>query len=210
MSVHLFQTIWKGPSGLPTDQFVNNWHFDSIGAATDFDNVRDMLEDFYATGTSGTSVVGGFSPLLNHTCQIKAYNLEHDKPRAPVYASSFTTNLFGGGLSLPFECAVCFSFETRRESGVLQARRRNRVYLGPLATSTVDATGRVVATYRTNVINAGKALHDAALAATAWDWKVWSGTDNSDHPVDHLWIDDAFDTQRRRGLTATGRTEHTY
>lgn len=54
MPTYAFMNIFQGESGMPEDRFVNTWHFfGSTGTVTDFDNVRDMLKDFYDKEWSG-------------------------------------------------------------------------------------------------------------------------------------------------------------
>jgi hypothetical protein len=207
-----FNVIFKGLSGLPKDQYVNTWHFyqgDPDGH--DFDNVRDMLKDFYSVAPAG-------SPLRTHmpaaglqtTVSVKAYDMDDEKPRAPAYESSWGPETWGAGTVLPQEVAYCFSFQAGRESGEIQSRRRNRVYLGPFRSTVTDTNGRPSSAFMTDVLNAGKRLHDAAAAAVYWSWKVYSPTNNEIYDVDHLWVDDAWDTQRRRGMQPTARVQFQY
>jgi len=45
--------------------------------------------------------------------------------------------------------------------------------------------------------------------AGGWDWVVYSPTNGNTVNVDNGWVDNAFDTQRRRGLAVTARTNWT-
>lgn len=213
MATFQFQVIFSGLSGLPKDQYVNTWHFYN-GASpiiTDFDNVRDMLKDFYSVAPAGSPIRTHMPAAgLSTTVKVKAYNLDDEKPRAPVYESSWGPETWGSGTVLPQEVAFCFSFEAGRESGQIQSRRRNRVYLGPFRSTVTDTSGRPTTAFMNDVLNAGKRLHDASVAAASWDWVVYSPTEVDTYDPKHLWVDDAFDTQRRRGMQPTTRVQHTY
>jgi hypothetical protein len=212
VALHSFMVTFRGLSGLAQDKFVNTWHFDRPGGApvTDFDNVRDMLRDFYTVPTGPDPIIKNYSNTLNTTVLVTAYDLSQPKPRAPVYSSSFGPVTYGVGTPLPHEVAMCFSFEAERVSGELQSRRRNRVYLGPLRANVQETTARPMATFCNEILNAGKRLHDAAVASATWDWKVFSPTDQEAHDPVHLWVDDAWDSQRRRGLAPLNRYQFTY
>jgi hypothetical protein len=81
------------------------------------------------------------------------------------------------------------------------------------------ATGKTNARPHPTLVNSilvgAKTMHDA-LRTFLMDWVVYSPTSaavpgavESDfaHNVGHIWVDDAFDTQRRRGVDPTKRTE---
>lgn len=89
-------------------------------------------------------------------------------------------------------------------------RRRGRIYLGPLNTSCcgigVGGAGRQrpSATFMADVAGAAVALN-ADLATLGAPWSVFSRRDWSSVGVVGGFVDDAFDTQRRRGAKATAR-----
>jgi len=207
-STYQFNVGFKGPTGLPKDTYVNTWHFYNGGAPTDFDNVRDMLKDFYCTTPTGNAVAKYMTNLIQSPATIKAYDMDSPKPRAPSYESTFNLTGLGTGTPVPFECAVCLSFEAARVSGQIQARRRNRVYLGPLASGILWSDGRPLPTAITSIMDAAKRLYAAQAASGSWKWQVYSGTDNKIYDIKHIWIDDSYDTQRRRGLSPSTRQDY--
>ena len=207
MTIHAFDVIFQHDNGLPEDRYVNGWHFDALGGspATDFDNVRDMLADFYTdAGTHTNALSLYFTDEISSPAVVKAYDLTDTPPRAPVYESSFTFTPPSNS-PLPFECAIVASFQAEKVSGLPQSRRRNRVYLGPLSDNTVSTTGLVNGGTTSAVVGALQDLYDAASAAVNWDWVVYSPTLNEGYAVHDGWCDNAFDTQRRRGIAATSR-----
>lgn len=210
MPVYQFNVAWKHTSGLPKDRFVNTFHFFTAGTGADFPNVRDLLEDFYCTTGTGSPLRTHMPTILQTQPLVTAYDLSDPKPRTPVYTAGFKVPVtWGTGTPLPTEVALCLSFEGEKVSGENQKRRRNRVYLGPFRSQTVASTGKPDPTFITDVARQAKAMHDAATASVTWDWVAYSPTDDQHHLIDHLWVDDAWDTQRRRGIAASSRQEHT-
>lgn len=191
---------WDNDSGLPEDVTVNVWHFRySTLAPTDSANVRDMLQDFY----------GALDPYLAEnlagTGTLRLYDLSDPEPRQPF--AGYAMTLTPGTSNLPSEVSLCMSFQGDPTSGQPQARRRGRVYIGPLSDDALaSATGRPAELFVTALVNAGQALLDASQASATWDWIVWSPTAASQFVVTNGWVDNEFDTQRRRGLRATGRS----
>jgi len=186
---------------------VNTWHFKHVlGPPEDFDNVRDMLRDFYTSVASGqaTSITEYLSrQSLSGKWTIKAYNLDDVKPRYPVYTSSDMLTL-PNNEAMPTECAMVVSFQAEKVAGEKQARRRNRVYIGPFSTSAIDE-GMLAPNLVESTLFAARGLFNAAESSTSWSWKVYSPTDDNELPVNDGWVDNGWDTQRRRGVRATAR-----
>jgi hypothetical protein len=98
------------------------------------------------------------------------------------------------------------SFQGTPLSGTPQSRRRGRIYFGPFRTSGLNTQGRPAAGLITSLVNAGDALLAASDAAANWQWVIWSPTTGLEVGVANGWVDDEFDTQRRRGRVPTART----
>lgn len=209
--MHLWTVIFQNANLLPEDATVNTWHFENTGALpiTDYDNVRDMLEDFYSETAPGAT--GAITDLYSDEAfsgdvTVRAYDLDDPQPRVPVYEDGWTFTP-STAITMPAEVALVMSFQAAPSSGVSQASRRNRIYLGPFNQSTTAGTGlRPASVYRTRIALAATELLAASDASVRWKWRVWSPTLNAGAPVSNGWIDDAWDTQRRRGLAPTTRT----
>jgi hypothetical protein len=114
----------------------------------------------------------------------------------------------GSGIDLPEQVAVCMSFhgvttdlgEGGGHAARPAARHRGRVYLGPLSATAIaidPTTGSPVvdASLLTSLGgNAGSGL----MPSTAPNWCVWSRKNAEVYPVVGGFIDNRFDTQRRR------------
>lgn len=188
-------------SGIPEDAVVNTWHADCTLLADGQDEFADALATFYE---DIKSLLSANVALTGHSLTL--YNMLDPEPRAPILTQAFTFSATGSQAMVP-ELAVCLSFQGERESGVSQARRRGRVYIGPLGNSVTSTTDPTVAT---SVINGIKAAGDQLLTTSNgsvnWTWCVYSQADDALVDVTNGWVDNAFDIQRRRGLTATVRS----
>jgi len=191
------------------ENYVTNvWAFND-GSLAGFDaSATTILKAFY------DSLSTYLSPAIaqnGHT--IKWYSLPLGPP--PNYPTSETTfNLTSApsGTAMPSEVATCLSFQGVTITGQPQRRRRGRIYLGPLNSTALGIgtdAGRVSATLRTGMTTAADTLANSIMGLGAARWGVWSGTDSALVNVDNGWIDNAFDTQRRRGLADTARTTFT-
>lgn len=188
-------------SGIAADKSVNVFHFISDKVPATNAAILTALQAFY--NQIGTKF-GGSVAQNGHTVQM--YDLADPQPRAPFYSTTFGLTSAPTGNSLPQEVALCLSFQGNRVSGESQARRRGRVYIGPFSSSQVDSSGRPVSALVSSLVTAGAGLLAAANAAPEWQWGIWSTVDNEMVTVTNGWVDNAFDTQRRRGLDPTTRT----
>lgn len=222
MAVHLITATFDHISGLSEDRMVNTFHFEGDSTIAIVGNAFDMVEDFYTTDPTGLgiSVSDRLSSGLAGTWTLRAYNLEDAPPRVPVDERAGTAFTPGTG-RLPSEVSVVLSFQAVPQSGIPQARRRNRIYVGPLSeTGVLGSNGRPSAGIIDVLAGAARDMKQASDASINMNWVVYSptiaGPESTGNPppnvagafalVNNGWVDDAFDTQRRRGLAPTART----
>lgn len=209
MALHRFDVRIPSFTQLPEDELVNTWHFeDTAVGTTDYDNVRDLLLDFYddVPGDSTFSLSSRMSSqAIGSTWRIIGYNLAEPEPRYPVYESTMSITDLGTSAALPPEVALVLSFESNPVSGEPQARRRNRKFIGGFGTAALENNGRPAQVTIDIMRNAAAALLRASALAVSWDWKVYSPTNDEFTDVDGGWVDNSFDTQRRRGHASTAR-----
>lgn len=204
------QVILQGASGLPEDRFVNVWHFNNAAATLPLAaaDIGPALEDFYGTTTmvaAGQSLFPFFSQFVLRPFEIRFYNMADAPIRVP-----YTVNLIGNAYSstsgvkdFPEEVAVCMTYH----GGLpVTPRTRGRFYLGPLnSDAATDASTalpcRVAPAFRTALATWAGRVVDADVG-----WSVWSPTASQLTVVQAGFIDDAFDTQRRRGPAPSTRT----
>jgi hypothetical protein len=139
----------------------------------------------------------------------KFYDREDPEPRAPIL--TYNWNLAGApsGGAAPPEVSVCCSFQGNPLSGQPQSRRRGRNYLPFLASASIGADGRPDAACVTAAVGWGDSLLEFSKANADFTWVVASSygvPGEFDVVITNGWVDNEFDTQRRRGRDATART----
>ena len=233
MTVARVQHIYHGKSNLPRDQYVTTWHFaqpDGPGGSLTGVSPSEALdlvaavENFYTVATGQTKAMlhyhafPGFAPV--HT-SYKVYNLSQPQPRVPVYVGPpVAQSATNAAPTLPGEVAVCLSYNAVPVAGIPAGRRRGRIFLGPLNTNAMiqaaDGHCRPEPMILSDAKIAAKRMRAAALGTGGWYWGVYSPTQaavEEESPGDPGWgdatavsTDDAFDTQRRRGIAPLART----
>lgn len=204
MAIYRVQLNWNPTSLNPLDAAVNTLHFDITGVfatempiiQTTLRNAFELFEGFYAN-----TVISG---VLN---TFKVYALDDPEPRSSKFAGTMGAGFIPtGGNPLPSEVAVCLSFQAAQVSGTPQARRRGRIYLGPLGASGLDTNGRPTSACRSAASAVGASILADSVSNGGWSWVVWSPTTGTSSIVTNGWVDNAFDIQRRRGVAPTLRT----
>lgn len=210
MPTILAQVVLHTVDGLAENFCTNTFHFfgDNDGATADL--LADAIEDFYdgVTG-AGNSISEYLSASIVRSSdvhEVKFYTVDGGPLGSPYATKTF--ELTAAPLAvyrLPAEVACCLSYSATTVGGGIAARRRGRVYIGPLCSDALDGgTSRPSSSLQTDLLAAGKRLFDAAEAAEA-PWVIYSRAGNSTSLVYRGWVDDACDTQRRRGLAPTAR-----
>lgn len=213
MTTLLIQWQMANDNANPADTVMNSWHFKTNDIGTPEEEATDCvarLADFYH------AIDEYLSSFLSGAVLAKCFDLSDPEPRVPVLEATESL-LVSTSSNIPCEVAACLSFQADRISGEPQARRRGRVYLGPLALGAdaivadgtagdmiVGATFRGVAT--ANAASLG-GVFVGASSGSSIAWCTYSPTDraagetlaNSSHNVTNGWMDTAVDIQRRRG-----------
>jgi hypothetical protein len=194
------QVILKTFTNVPADYASNTWHFSTVSGLTTAlasDIVADLAAFYVAISSK-------LSPVISSTTEVKLFNLDDPVPRQPFEPGwGFTLGGRSAG-GIAEEVALVLSSHAALPH---TARRRGRVFLGPLGTSAIDnstssAWSKVNAATITAVKNAAIALRDSPTAPA---WTVYSPTANLASDVTGGWVDDSPDTQRRRGHKASSR-----
>nr|CRY97305.1 hypothetical protein [uncultured prokaryote] len=203
---YLAQVTINKKSMVPADAMINTYAFRSTGGIADFTALTGVIEDAYqfaSTLFANTVIANGAGQG-----SMKFYALADAKPREPV-AETVWQPMGTSGLALPAEVAICSSMAATAGSGVPAARRRGRVFLGGLASSTsetVAGSGEVRVTSAAQQKAAELVQQIAQQAAgEGFDLCVWSRADNGLFTVVRGWANDEFDTQRRRGIKPSTR-----
>lgn len=206
------RVTFQSTSNIPADNVSNSFCFYNSTSIdkddnADLDNVLDLVEDFYTVvGAGGGEALGRFiNNTIKRQAVIKLYDFADAHPRPPIAERLFTLPNVISTNNLPAEVALVGSFQADQVAGQPQRRRRGRIYLGPLCVSSANNTNPPA-----SMINALAARLDelrlAANASILWDWHVYSPTNANSVKVDNGWVDNTWDTQRRRGPKSTSRT----
>lgn len=214
--VAVYQTQVSIPyfTALAEDVVTNVWHHEwgavDPPSPTEWTAFENSIAGFYESIFAGTIAMGPWmKPALT---RMRTYDLADAPPRVPVrdVVVPMTAVVVDSAGLVPTEVAVCLSYQGTRMSGEPQARRRGRLYIGGLGNTCLSAGSsstfpRVNPTMRTQMAGAAEDHVDVA-ATTGMTWGVWSRVDQLFIPAISGWIDDAPDTQRRRGQATSTRT----
>lgn len=220
----LVRAVMHAASGLPADDVINDFAFKLVGGGpveADYLNLLSAVSSFYrdVTTSTGNAVGGYISSQIPRTVthRVDMYDLSGGLPLgSPVFSSDWLgPDTVIGTEGCPTEVAGCLSFhadltDIPEEAGATRprARRRGRLFVGPLSTAAYNKTTppySLTTNFGTTLREAAVRLADAA-AADDWLWSVWSRTDSVLRQIVGGFTDNAPDTQRRRGFKATSRT----
>lgn len=194
MANYRLQVSLRPTSLLPRDYIVNTLYFQTDG---DF---------FLGTGTS--NLVADLATIWQtfkgwpagwHSVMVKSYDMAAvapgGPPREPLHTSIKT--LGSSGVGAPREVALCLSYFAGRNL----PRRRGRIYVGPYRAS--DMTERPDSTRQGELGTLAGQL--SGLGGVNVQWVQHSPTDNAFRTVTNWFVDNEWDTQRRRGLKPDAR-----
>lgn len=206
MALYRVTTTFPYFTGVPEDVSTNTMYFLTPEGTSD---AIAMLAIDARLNTFYDGFNGLWSKVIISPATWKAYNMADPQPRLPVGSGIIGLTFTPTAINLPEEVAMVLSFQAEPISGANQARRRGRIYVGPLSmNSTTQPTGGAYVQWasavRATIASAAAALADTTVNVAAW--QVYSPTDNQAHPVARGWIDVQPDTQRRRGHKTVGRT----
>lgn len=203
--------IWGMASGLSRDVSVNTFHFilpDTPDPGS-LDAIDGALLDFYDKTGTDPDIKSLLSPVLSEGVTFKLYSATEEG--APIATYFHDIGDPSASSALPNEVACCLSYRAAPSPGVPPARLRGRVFIGPLNTDAVLSTGPSGAQPSDDLIlalaNAGSGLVDnASINTLGVYWVVYSRAGDLFSIVTDGWVDNEFDTQRRRQVDATVRT----
>lgn len=220
-NVYRAQVALLGQSGLPEDRYVNTFHFrdqarDAAyvpGRAEVIDNaelINAKLQSFYRNTSAG----GAQFPISNYLSrlalqvamgvQVRVYHHGDLMPREPViFDWALATVSPAATAVLPNECAATLSYYAGRNI----PRSRGRLYIGPLGANAVaedPARGDMKISEALRATMADAAIR-LATNTGGLAWCLYSPSNDDAEPVTAGWVDDALDTQRRRGVRPSTR-----
>jgi hypothetical protein len=193
--------ILKTVDALAANYITNSFAFELALAETQTSDLTAALKAFY------DGIVGSLSShVAQNGHEIKYTNLPGLTPNYPYAVGTFNLVSVPTGTPMPSEVAIALSFQGTKVAGLPQNRRRGRVYLGPFETTALGTDGRPSAATTTAITTAADTLRtNLAGLATPINWSVWSQVDGDVVNITDGWVDNSFDTVRRRGLQVTSK-----
>lgn len=202
-------------TALPEDVVVNTFHFltgNSPASPGELTDIMAILRNAYNADLAGagSSVAAALSNLVSRAANaatVECFDLADAEPRLAVSSLAWTVDASSGATASPSEVALCMSFQAAPISGVPQARRRGRVFLGPFNGNVLSLTtpGRPSAALIASVVGMGGQLLADSITEDV-PWCVYSRVGDAMAAVTDGWCDNAWDTQRRRGVAASARS----
>jgi hypothetical protein len=190
VAVYRVMYTGKWTDSLPRDAVVNVLHFAAPSALSgaELNDLCADVADAYETTT----------PFGSRGHHVKAYDIEDDMPR-PIKGEAIVAASGAVATSGNRDVALCLSFYSGRNL----PRQRGRIYLGPF--SSTDAGSNKPPAALITALAGMPAKFAAAGPATA-EWGIYSRTEDTCRGVTNWYIDNEWDTQRRRGFRSDSRT----
>lgn len=219
--IYKAQVVIKAKSGLAKDQYVNNFTFGATSALSGADatDLAELVGEAYhlpqTIGGEARSHIGFHfgSQVAQSGHEVKLYAMSQTPPRVPIEVYTFGLPANPASAGLPGEVALCVSGRAAKTSGTVDARRRGRVYIGPLRVSDItnEATTNkprpataLITDILYNIVGIG--LRAQSEASCQLGTSSSQGAAGNFVPWSEVWVDNAFDTQRRRGDAPTAKT----
>lgn len=203
MTAYRAQVILKTVDNVPANYVTNSWCFTTEpDGPADTDGMTTAFKDFY------DDMVGYLPSVIAQNGHIIKYtDLPGVAPNYPFEEDTFNLASAPSTDPLPQEVSLVLSFQGARAAGFPQNRRRGRIYFGPVR-AIATAGGRPTAAIINALATAGATFKSnvEAIGIGNHSWAVWSSVDGAAVQVDNGWVDNSWDTQRRRGVGSTSRT----
>lgn len=192
MALYRLQFASFKNGALPVDWDINVIYYEVPGATlsdADMEAISAALVPAYSE-----------MPVANGHFDLRWYDMGDPLPRPIKHHYTHAGTDFTAG---PRQVALCLSYFATRNL----PRQRGRLYIGPFTAITAN-TEIPAGTLETELLDFGTAI-SAIGDAHAANWAVYSVKDATARAITDLWVDNGWDTQRRRGLAATTRTTRT-
>jgi len=223
--------IYHKESALPEDECVNTYHFLTDDGAVLTPTTASQIAGKLAAALYDAA--GGGFPLHYFMSSevsrvnlptIKVYDVDGGSPRAEETMAGLQAA--GSATAIPSEAALCLSYhadltdlleyaadddDADANPERIRARARGRIFWGPVATNGImGSPSRPSNDLRNALVDLGNrllAFNDAPLAnGTVASWGVYSREAGVMTVATGGWVDNQWDTQRRRGVKASVRT----
>jgi len=191
MAVFRAQIATAQDSLLPADRIMITPHFVSTSGQDYEALVEEIANAWDAYCVTGNEIT------------VKLYAAEDVvPPNFPLAEHTIQTGIASPS-TINRDSAMCLSFY----AGVNRPRYRGRVYVPCSLTGIAPSGARPSGTNQTKVGALAQVLAD--IGPPDFQWCVFSRRDMVGRAVTNWWVDNNWDTQRRRGTRPTSRLEGT-
>jgi len=203
MANYYAQCTLAAQTGETADVNVNLFSFigPAVFTSTEGEFVGDTIKQFYVD----VRTAGGIKGMAQNGHVIKIYSAVTTPPNYPIDTYSFNLPAAPGAIDLPLEVALCVSYANDSAVIVPRARRRGRIYISGWGESD-NTAGRPVSTAYEGLTAAYEDYCNTLNADTDFQASVWSRTNGILYPIERIWADNEWDTQRSRGGKSTARS----
>lgn len=205
-------------TNLPKDVSINALHWSVDGDAdndANWDAIANLVQAFWNDEVGGVAPGEYLSSIIKRdtdACFIKFYDAEAD-PQVLLGQRNFTLAATPvAETNYPNEVAICLSLTCTPATIVPVRRRRGRMYVGPVNVGVEGSRtvgGEEVPAVATGVRGVFAGACEAMATQTDSDfvaWGVWSTVNEALYVITGGFVDNDFDTQRRRQYPSTART----
>lgn len=199
-------------TNLPRDVAQTTWAFRTEDLETEtLLGIGDAMIEFFNANVASTSRSVGFfhSALIDRPrCTVSLYDISETPMGPPISIRTFPLSGPGSQTQMPLEVALCNSFQGDPIGSMSQRRRRGRTYMGPLnieAQRSGSGLPRPSDLFMDTLQGASFRLMESAREIDGVEWCVWSRSSDILVPITNGWINNEWDTQRRREGPETAR-----
>lgn len=206
------QVVLPTRTNLPEDRVTNTLYFFNTSEG-EFSVAAEVigliLQEFYENLYTTPFVPANWLTMATAGWFVNFYDMAAPEPRVPYRVDMPNTGWSGANTTIPSEVCTCMSFHGAPINGQSQARRRGRIYLPGiipvmLEQETAGAYPTFTDAWLTRINTEAEALQVACASAEV-GWSVYSQVAGTYAPVVGGWVDEAPDTQRRRGQRSQER-----
>jgi hypothetical protein len=167
---------------------TNTLYYQGVSGATSGEAVAQSIADAYAQASDAHFIFGAI--------EVRAYDFDGVLPTGPPVAVATANQAVANGVPGPREVAICLSYR----AGPSTPRSRGRIYLGPVSNFTT--LGEYVDGPRGGGANQ-LGLRLANIVTLGAQWSLYSRTVQGFAAITNWSVDNAWDTQRSRGIPPT-------
>lgn len=197
MTTYRFASSWPVDTMNPRDRFECSIYLDKVNVpaitVTDLEDVAHDLIDIWK------GPMGSFTG--EHRVDVYELPEPTGRPKASVVVGSGPWTL-----QAPGEVALCLSFAKNRND----KHERGRIYCPVSIWPSVGfSSGRPSQALQQRVLDLYAQSNSSFPDLGGVDWKfgIWSHSQQAFHQAEYAWVDDEWDTQRRRGRKPLTRLE---